>query len=148
MIYAKVRIFAQLRCLHFYFVSYSSEVIDLLFFFFTPIFSNLHILVFLTIFLHSMYDLHLKYDMMIFFSGNLSGFWIFSGFFRIFLKFSDLTISLVIMDSLLLKFTMMTLFSKFFRIFFKSSVLTILIIFFQNIYDISLKYDVIIFFFY
>ena len=36
----------------------------------------------------------------------------FSGFFRIFLKFSDLTISLVIMDSLLLKFTIMTLFSK------------------------------------
>ena len=56
--------------------------------------------------------LHLKYDIMIFFSGNLSGFRIFYGFFRNFLKFSDLTISLVIMDILLLKFTMMTLFSK------------------------------------
>ena len=31
----------------------------------------------------------LTYDVMIFFSGNLSGFQIFSGFFRIFIKSSD-----------------------------------------------------------
>ena len=100
----------------------------------------------------------------------------FSGFFRIFLRFYDLTIFLVIMDSLLLKFTVIIWFSgflPFFWIFFRPSdfynfhlsFFTSQILYdyfpeffwnffkssifypiFKNIYDISLKYVMISFF--
>ena len=68
----------------FYFVSDSSEVINLLFFpFSSPFFSNLQISAILMIFLSRMDDgLLLKYDMMILYSRNLSGFRFFR-FFRI-----------------------------------------------------------------
>ena len=58
-------------------------------FFFCFFFSNLLISMIWTIFLDIMDSLLIKYDMMIFFSGFSSGFWIFSGYFRIFVKFSD-----------------------------------------------------------
>ena len=70
---------------------------------------------FLTIFLHSMYVIHLKYDMMIFFPGNFSGFRIFSGFFRIVFKFSNLQISVDLLivyssSTVLIKYDMMVFF--------------------------------------
>ena len=59
----------------FYFVSDSSEVINLLFFpFSSPFFSNLQISAILMIFLSRMDGLLLKYDMVILYSENLSGF--------------------------------------------------------------------------
>ena len=72
-------------------MSDASEVINLLFFFFSfslGFFWNLQILVFLTIILARMFGLLLKNDMMEFISGNVAGFWIFSGFSRIFPDFS------------------------------------------------------------
>ena len=105
----------------FYFVSDSSEVIDLLVFFvcfFTPIFSNLRMKVFLTIFLHSMCDLDLKYDMIIFCSGILADFRIFSGFIRIFIKSSDFSVFNHISWSVPLS---CTIWWYTFRIFFRFS---------------------------
>ena len=69
---------------HFYFVSDSSEVIDLLSFFShsSPFFSNLQNSAILLIFLYRTDGSLLKYDMMILLFWNLSGFRIFSGFFK------------------------------------------------------------------
>ena len=50
----------------------------------SPFFSNIQIFAVLSVFLHRIDGIILKFDMMIFFSWNTSGFRIFSGFFRIF----------------------------------------------------------------
>ena len=112
----------------FYFVSDSSEVMNLLFFF-TRFFSNFHIPAVLTIFLHRKDDLLLKYDMMIFHPGNypVSGY-----FYRIFLdffkssNFESFARFLQAIDYEFLKYDMIVVFSCnlydlriFFRIFFQ-----------------------------
>ena len=75
----------------FYFVSDSSEVLKLLFFFSfsSPFFLNRQISGILMIFLSRIDGLLLKYEMMILYSENLSGFWFLSDFLY-FLKSSDL----------------------------------------------------------
>ena len=78
---------SQRKLIYFYSVSDTSEVMNLLSFSLLPgFFSNLEISAFLTIFLHKMISLLLKYDMMIFFWNvfrfpNFSGFRIFPGYF-------------------------------------------------------------------
>ena len=73
---------------YFYFVSDSSEVINLLFFS-LGFFSIFQISVILTIVLDRMFGLLIKNDMMEFIFGNVAGFWIFSRFSRISSKSSD-----------------------------------------------------------
>ena len=56
-------------------------------------------------------SLLIAYDLMIFFPGNVSGFRIFPGFFRIFFKSSDFSIFLQIIDTLFINYDMIIFFS-------------------------------------
>ena len=86
--------------------------------FFLWFFSNLQNSMVLTIFLHTMDGLLIKYDiMMIFFSGFFSVFRTFSGFFRISLKSSDLFSERVVYCSQIIWLFSFPVFSGFFWFF-------------------------------
>ena len=141
----------------FYFVSDSSEVINLLFFSLLPgFFSNLQISAFLTIFLDRMISLLLKYNMIIFFSViyPVSGFFRFfsviSGFYSNLQISSFLSIFLERMISIFLKYDMILfyLLSGFFRFFsgFYSNlqISAFLTIFLVKMISLIVKYDIMI----
>ena len=130
-------------------MSDSPKVIDSLFFNSSPIFSNPQISPILLVFLDRIDVLLLKYDMMISFSVNLSGFRIFmdfSGFPRFFQIFSVLTIFLYRRFSLLERYDMMIslpgnlssfwIFSRFIRNFFNFQTSVFLTIFLLEIFEI------------
>ena len=104
-----------IRVLTFYFVSDSSEVIKLLFFFHfhqsSPFFSNFQIFAILIIFLDRMDGLLLKYDMKIFIFFIFRKFQISAIFPSNIQILAILTIFLTQKDGLLLKYDMRILFS-------------------------------------
>ena len=91
----------------------------------------------LTIFLHRIDGLLLKYEMIIFLSGILSGFRIFFGFFSNFEISMVLTIFLHRIDGSLLKYDMIIFLSGFFSNFQNSMASAI----FLHRIDTLLKYD-------
>ena len=107
-----VNVDKYLFSLGFYFVGEASKFENLFFVLFLDKiwsrFSNLQISVFWAVFLHIMDSLLIRYNIIMFLSGTLSGFQVFSVFFRIFFKSSYF--------SLPIKYGMIILFSGFYPV--------------------------------